>query len=417
MGQILFINQARRLIRTGTPEIRLPNGQQLTFGDGSEPSVSIHIKDSAVFAAILRNPELALGEAYMDGRLEVAGDDLRGLLILAIRNADAGNLPPIQKLAGRARVALRLWAQRSPIAVARRNVEHHYEFPAAFYDLFMEEDKQYTCAYFQSPEDTLEQAQANKKAHIAKKLLLRPGMRVMDIGSGWGGLAITLARDYGVHVTGVTLSNEQLGVARERAVAAGVADRVDFRLVDYRHVDEQFDRIVAVGMLEHVGQPQYGTYFRKISANLKDNGVALIHFIGRSGPPGATSPWIQKYIFPGGYIPALSEVMGAVEPTDLIATDIEVWRGHYERTIQHWEQRFEGNADKVRAMFDDRFVRMWRYYLAAAGVSFSDRFQVLYQLQLSKQLLTVPSTRDYLYQHPAQMPAPQRSKILESNDV
>jgi cyclopropane-fatty-acyl-phospholipid synthase len=287
--------------------------------------------------------------------------------------------------------------QRNPLKTSRENVEHHYDLSVELYDLFMEEDKQYTCAYFQTGEESLEDAQAAKKAHIARKMLLKPGMKGLDIGCGWGGLSITLAKDYGVDVVGVTLSEVQRQTAIKRAEAAGVADKIDFRLCDYRDVTEQFDRITAVGMMEHVGQPQYRTFFKQVHSNLKDDGVALIHFIGRSSPPDTLSPWFQKYIFPGGYAPAMSEVMSSVEQEHLVMADLEVWRGHYERTLKIWQERFENNLDAVREMYDDRFIRMWRYYLIASELSFSEMHQVLFQLQLSKHQLAVPSTREYLY--------------------
>jgi cyclopropane-fatty-acyl-phospholipid synthase len=236
-----------------------------------------------------------------------------------------------------------------------------------------------------------------KKALIAAKLRLEPGMRVLDIGSGWGGLSLTLARDYGVRVVGVTLSKVQLAYAQARAKAAGLDHLIEFRLMDYRHVKEQFDRIVVVGMIEHVGRPQFGTFFRKMAENLAPDGVALLHTIGRSGPPNVTAPWIGKYIFPGCYTPAMSEVLTEVEHRGLIITDIEVLRLHYARTIRHWQDNFERNVEAVRAMYDDRFVRMWRYYLAAAHIGFTHMGNVIFQFQITRDQAAAPLTRDYLW--------------------
>ena len=398
MWNALFAKMVRALVKTGTLTIFLPDNKTLELGDGAEPKIKVHLHDRDLPRKLIFNPELAMGEAYMDGTLTIENDDLRGFLTLAIRNNERGSQIWWQKLAFKLRHLKRGLDQHNPLNAARENVEHHYDLSVDLYDLFMEEDKQYTCAYFRSEDDTLEEAQAHKKAHIARKLLLKPGMKVLDIGCGWGGLSITLARDYGVQVVGVTLSEVQRQTAIKRAQAAGVADMVDFRLCDYRDITEEFDRVVAVGMMEHVGQPQYRAFFGQVRKNLNEDGVALIHFIGRSSPPDTLSPWFQKYIFPGGYAPAMSEVLKAVEKEHLVNCDLEVWRGHYERTLQIWQDRFEVNVDKISAMYDDRFVRMWRYYLIASELSFSEMHQVLYQLQISKHQLAVPTTRDYLYE-------------------
>jgi cyclopropane-fatty-acyl-phospholipid synthase len=397
MWNTLFAKMVKTLVKTGSLTLHMPNGTTMTLGDGSGPKVIIRLHDANLPRKLLFNPELAMGEAYMDETLTIDDDDLRGLLTLAIRNNENGNQVWWQKLAAKSRMLKRGIDQRNPLKTSRENVEHHYDLSVELYDLFMEEDKQYTCAYFKTGKESLEDAQTAKKAHIARKMLLEPGMKVMDIGCGWGGLSITLAKDYGVDVVGVTLSKVQRQTAIKRAEAAGVADKIEFRLCDYRDVTEQFDRITAVGMMEHVGQPQYRTFFKQVHSNLKDDGVALIHFIGRSSPPDTLSPWFQKYIFPGGYAPAMSEVMSSVEREHLVMADLEVWRGHYERTLQIWQERFENNLDTVREMYDDRFIRMWRYYLIASELSFSEMHQVLFQLQLSKHQLAVPSTREYLY--------------------
>ncbi len=295
------------------------------------------------------------------------------------------------------RTWLRIARQWNPAPRARANVAHHYDLSARLYDLFLDADRQYSCAYFARPDMSLEEAQLAKKRHIAAKLLLRPGMRVLDIGCGWGGMALTLARDYGVQVTGVTLSEEQLKLARERAAKAGLSDRAEFHLMDYRDVEGPFDRIVSVGMFEHVGVPHYRAYFAKVQALLAEDGVALIHTIGRSQPPGSTSPWIDRYIFPGGYVPSLSEAMSAVEKAGLVTADIEVWRLHYAETLRHWHDRFVARQDEARALYDARFCRMWRYYLIASELTFRLNAQVVFQLQLARRQEAVPLTRDYLY--------------------
>ncbi|MEP5762260.1 MAG: cyclopropane-fatty-acyl-phospholipid synthase family protein [Litoreibacter sp.] len=397
MWTALFAKMVNTLVKTGALKLHMADGTVIVAGDMAEPKVTVQIHDADLPRKFILNPELALGEAYMDCGFTIVDDDLHGLLTLLIRNNNQGNQVWWQRAAYTARHFKRGFDQHNPLCTSRQNVEHHYDLSEDFYDLFMEQDKQYTCAYFKHGDETLEQAQSNKKSHIASKLLLKPGMRVLDIGSGWGGLAITMAQDYGVNVVGLTLSELQRQSAIKRAEAAGVADKVEFRLCDYRHLSEKFDRITAVGMMEHVGQPQFRTFFRQINANLRDDGVALIHFIGRSSPPDTLSPWFQKYIFPGGYAPAMSEVIRAVEQEKLVACDVEVWRGHYERTLQIWQQRFQDNHDTVLELHDERFIRMWRYYLVASELSFSEMTQVLFQLQLSKQQLAVPSTRDYLY--------------------
>lgn len=388
----------RRLVREGTLDLTLPSGRALRVGSGL-PRIAVRLHDASLPRRICLAPELAVGEAYMDGTLTIEGDDLRGFLTIGVRNVRNG-LPLWQRPVRAVRDALRALKQINPAPRARRNVAHHYDLSGRLYDLFLDSDRQYSCAYFRDPRMTLDQAQEAKKRHIAGKLLLRPGLRVLDIGCGWGGMALTLARDYGVRVTGVTLSEEQLKVARERAEKAGLADRVEFRLLDYRKVEGPFDRIVSVGMFEHVGVPHYRTYFAKVRGLLAEDGVALIHTIGRAAPPSATSPWIDKYIFPGGYIPALSEVMRAVEKEDLVADDIEVWRLHYAETLKHWHDRFVARQDEARALYDDRFCRMWRYYLLASELTFRFNRQVVFQLQLSRTQEAVPLTRDYLYASP-----------------
>lgn len=398
MSTALLLAVGRRFVQVGRLHLTLPDGTRHSFGPGrGGPEVGITVSDPAAVTRIILNADLALGEAYMDGSLTIAGDDLRGFLKLLIRNS---RLPSPGLLPGsldRARRALRTRMGSNPLHRARSNVAHHYDLTAEFYDLFLDASKQYTCAYFHEPDIGLEVAQAAKMALIGRKLLIRPGMRVLDIGCGFGTLALSLARDFGAQVTGVTLSQVQLAEAEARAAAAGLSDRCTFRLQDYRDVEGPFDRIVSVGMMEHVGLPHLATYFRRVRDLLTEDGVALIHTIGRPGRPEAISPWFDKYIFPGAYVPALSEVTPVLERLRLTLCDLEIWRGHYERTLAAWYDRFSTNQDRARALYDDRFVRMWRYYLIAAEQSFAEDALVIHQYQLARHARAVPMTRDYLY--------------------
>ena len=385
------------LIRSGSLTVVFPDGVSRLFGDGTRPEVTVRLTAPDLPRRLALNPDLALGEAYMDGTLTIDRDDLHGLLGLLMRNVDQG--PPVwwRRMVEMAGYGLRRFQMWNPMGRSKENVAHHYDLSSELYELFLDADRQYSCAYFRTPSDTLEQAQVNKKAHIAGKLLLKPGMSVLDIGCGWGGLAITLARDYGVRVLGVTLSEEQHRIANERVHAAGLQDRVEIRLTDYRKVQGTFDRIVSVGMFEHVGVPHYREYFGKVRDLLTEDGVALIHTIGRAAPPTYTAGFIRKYIFPGGYVPALSETMRAVEKEGLWSADVEVWRLHYAETLRHWHDRFMARSARVREIYDDRFIRMWRYYLVASEMSFRAARHCVFQLQLSHKVDAVPLTRDYLY--------------------
>ena len=383
-----------RAIRSGALDLTLPDGSLHRFGAGDPVQVTLH--DPGLPRRLILNPQLALGEGYVEGGLTIAGDDLHGLLRLIIAASEAGDLPLAQRLAARGRRAIKGLRQFNPLAISRRNVAHHYDLSEAFYRTFLDPDLQYTCAYFRDPADDLDTAQQAKMDHVATKLCLRPGLTVLEIGCGWGGFALQLAARHGVRVTGITLSEVQLASARAQAQAVGLADRVQFLLQDYRAITGVYDRIVSIGMMEHVGVPHYPRYFRTIARSLAADGIALVHVIGRTSPPGVLSPWFHKYIFPGGYAPALSEVLPAVEASGLRMADVEVWRGHYARTLQAWQARFATNLPQVRALQDDRFVRMWRYYLISAELSFTDMHQVVFQMQLAHNPLTVPTTRDYL---------------------
>lgn len=388
-----------RLLRKGEVVITFPDGTTRRYGDGTGQRVVLRFTDPALPRKLVLNPDMALGEAYMDGTMIIEKDDLGGLLALAMQNMQDQPANWRDRL-----MQLRSWFRRieqhNVIGRAQKNVAHHYDLSGKLYDLFLDEDRQYSCAYFPEPGMTLEQAQRAKKAHIAGKLLIEPGMTVLDIGCGWGGLGLTLARDYGAKVVGVTLSEEQHKIAVQRAADAGLSNQVDFRLMDYRAVTETFDRVVSVGMFEHVGVPHYREYFRTVNARLNPDGVALIHTIGRAAPPSYTSPWITKYIFPGGYIPALSETMAAIEKEGLYETDIEIWRLHYAETLRHWYERFMTNIDRVREIYDERFCRMWRFYLVASEMTFREARQCVFHLQLARRQEAVPLTRDYLYRQP-----------------
>ena len=400
MWEKLFDHMMRTIVRSGTMRVTYPSGARILYGDGSGTEVAIAITDTATLRKILINPDLGAGEAYMDERLTIEGDDLRGFMSIIVTNLSANNRIAWHKALQKFRNALRRINQYNPIGKAQANVAHHYDLSAELYELFLDEDKQYSCAYFRSPDDTLEQAQAQKKAHIATKLCLKPGMRVLDIGCGWGGMGLTLARDYGAQVLGVTLSAEQHKIANQRAAEAGLADRVAFKLMDYRKVTGQFDRIVSVGMFEHVGAPHHAEYFRHVHDKLTPDGIALIHTIGRPTPPGATSPWITKYIFPGGHIPAMSETLKAIENQSLWVTDVEILRLHYAETLRHWFDRFSANRDQIARLYDDRFCRMWAYYLLACEATFRHGPQGVFQFQIAKRAEAVPLTRDYLYPSP-----------------
>jgi len=397
MWESLFRNMMDRLIREGELTVHFPDGASKRFGPGGGASATVTITEPSAMRRLLARPAVAIGECYTDGSLRIEGDDLVGLLELLLHNQNIGRMPVWYEWPRRVQGALRSFLQRNTPFSARRNVAHHYDLSDDLYRLFLDGDMQYSCAYFAHPDMTLDEAQAAKKAHIADKLLIEPGMRVLDIGCGWGGMALTLARDHGAQVTGVTLSENQLSTARSRARAAGLEDRIDFRLLDYRKLDERFDRIVSVGMLEHVGLPHFSEYFGKVRDLLADDGISLIHSIVKSGPARPNNLWMDKYIFPGSYAPAASEIYRAIESSWLHQCDDEALRIHYALTLKAWRERFEANIDQVEEMFDAQFVRMWRFYLASMEVSFRIGALHVQQWQLAKSMSAVPITRDYLY--------------------
>ncbi len=386
----------KSLVREGHLSIIDSSGQSHDFGEMEKPALSIRLADRVVECALLIDPQLAFGEAYMDGRLTVENGDIADALELLTRNLGLGFGNGHWKWLAFARRWTRRLAQPNSRRRATRNAEHHYNLSGELYDLFLDSEKQYSCAFFEKPGDTLETAQLQKQHRIAKKLDLKSGQHLLDIGSGWGGLALYFAQAANVDVTGITLSNEQLKIANERANALGLSNRVHFLLQDYRQAGGRFDRVVSVGMLEHVGIGQYQDYFKNISALLSDNGVALIHAIGRSDGPGFTNPWIGKYIFPGGYTPALSEVLPAVEQSGLIVTDVEILRLHYAYTLAEWRRRFRANWDRAKQIYDERFCRMWEFYLASAEMGFRNQGLTVFQLQLAKRIDLLPLTREYM---------------------
>jgi cyclopropane-fatty-acyl-phospholipid synthase len=386
-----------RFVTVGRLTVRFPDGRLAVYGPGGQPAAGASIGSWRTVRGLLTNPALVFGEAYVSGDIQPLDCKLEDILDLLFGNLEVGGQHPglaLRRLIAR---AMRQASQYNPIPTARRNVAHHYDLSGHLYSLFLDRDRNYSCAYFAHGGETLEEAQAEKKRHIAQKLCLtRPGLHVLDIGSGWGGMAITLAQDYGARVTGITLSTEQLVEARARAEAAGVSDRVTFELQDYRTIGGTYDRIVSVGMFEHVGVTHYAQFFRTIRGLLDEDGVALIHAIGRSDGPSVTNPWITRHIFPGGYSPALSEVFRAVERERLIATDVEILRLHYAETIRHWRRRFEANRDAIAALYDTKFTRLFELYLAGSEYSFRHLNHMVWQLQLARHQAATPLTRGYM---------------------
>jgi cyclopropane-fatty-acyl-phospholipid synthase len=379
-------------IRQGRLKVITPDGQlHVLEGAQQGPAASIRITDNRVLRRMLVVPDLYLGEAYMDGTLTVEEGCLYDML-----DFFACNLMP--RLHDATAVVPPSTYRDNIVGKAKANVAFHYDLNRRLFELFLDRDLQYSCAYFSNDCESLEEAQANKKKRVAAKLLLQPGMRVLDIGCGFGGLALHLARAHGVDVVGLTLSQEQWRVSQERAEAAGLANKVTFKLLDYREESGRYDRIVSVGMFEHVGQSHYDEFFRKLRQLLRDDGVCLLHSIGRMAPPGTTSPWLIKYIFPGGYVPSLSETLAAAERASLWITDVEILRLHYAETLKQWHRRFQENREKVRSLYDERFCRMWEFYLQLCEVGYRRLNWMVFQAQIAKLVDTVPRTRSYLAQ-------------------
>jgi cyclopropane-fatty-acyl-phospholipid synthase len=391
----------RRFLRRGSLRVIDHTGRCHDFGTaGTGPSATVRLHDPAVYRRLALHPTLQVGRAYVDGTLTIEEGRLSDFLDLVLINEQLGAKGRAGDIKRRFDGATRLAAVVNLPGRSRRNVHHHYDYPADFYRCFLDEDMQYSCAYFASEGASLEEAQEAKKRHIAAKLDLRPGHRVLDIGCGFGGMALFLARNYGVHVTGITLSTEQHKIARERAAKLGLARLVDFRLEDYRRIHDVFDRIVSVGMFEHVGRPHYRQFFARLNALLADDGVALLHTIGRTQAPAPINIWIRQNIFPGAYLPSLSQLAPVIEKEELWLTDFENLRLHYATTLHEWNRRFQANRERVRALdperHDERFCRMWEFYLQSCESGFRHSGLTVFQLQLAKRIDTLPITRDYM---------------------
>ena len=360
--------------------------------------ITLKLLDKKLHHKLLLHPDLHFGEAYTDGSIIIENGTLTEFLEIVLENVGRGEVNIFSQSFNKLRGIYRTLTNFNLAGKSKKNVAHHYDISEKLYDLFLDNKRQYSCAYFKNDSDSLEEAQNNKIDHIIKKLNLKPNQRVLDIGSGWGTLAIDIAQKTQCEVVGITLSENQLEYSNKKAKELNLQNQVQFKLMDYRKLNEKFDRIVSVGMFEHVGRKFYRTYFNQVSKMLNDDGVALIHTIGSVNPPRDPHPWITKYIFPGGYTPSLSEVAGPIEKSGLIISDIEVLRMHYSHTLRHWKERFISKKKEVLEMFDERFFRMWEFYLAGCEMAFKWGDQVVFQFQLSKKITTVPRIRDYIYQ-------------------
>ena len=384
------------IVRTGSLRVTTARGRRFTLGDGTGKPAAVRLKTAWALLSVLLDPELRLGEAYMDGTLAIEDGTLADFLAIAMSQNGAARSPPMAGPLFLVRFVRRRLQQLNRRGRARKNVAHHYDLDGRLYSLFLDADRQYSCGYFEDRDQSLDDAQLAKKRHLAAKLLARAGQQVLDIGCGWGGLTLYLAEMCGASVRGITLSQEQLALSRARAEEKNLDHAVDFRLEDYRDVVGRFDRIVSVGMFEHVGLGFYETYFRKCADLLADDGVMVLHSIGRSEGPSITNPFIAKYIFPGGYIPALSEVVRAVERAGLLVTDVEILRLHYAETLKAWRERFLAHSEEVERLYDARFARMWEFYLASSEMAFRHQNMMVMQIQLTKVQGVVPMTRDYI---------------------
>ncbi|WP_075998068.1 SAM-dependent methyltransferase [Salaquimonas pukyongi] len=393
----------RSIIRTGKLVVTDVDGVRHVYGDGGEPFSSIRLHDRKLYRDIVVKTELSVGEAYMDGTLTMEdGTHLRDMLAVYNKNRKALEGNAWLALLARGSRLFRRLQQSNRRGQAQRNVAHHYDIGNDFYKLFLDRNLLYSCAYFRNDNESLEQAQRNKLRLIAAKLAMEPGQKILDIGSGWGDMALYLAQLCEVEVTGVTLSREQCELANRRAQDMGLGDRVRFELRDYRELTGKFDRIVSIGMFEHVGVHHYPEFFSTINALMPDDGVMVLHSIGHMSPPGTASPWLRKYIFPGAYSPALSEVFPVVENERLWVLDLEFLRTHYAKTLNHWNRRFQSNRQKVVEMFDERFARMWEFYLISAEEMFRSGAQLVFHMQLSRQRDAVPLQRDYIFEKQAE---------------
>ena len=395
MSLISFLNN---LFKQDGFELIDSNSKKYVIGNPTKDKpIVIRFLDQKLMQKLLINPDLYFGEAYMNGSLVIENGTLTDFLDLAFKNIGRGNINSYGAVIKKIKGTFGYLTNLNKIIKSKENVAHHYDISEKLYDLFLDKNRQYSCAYFKNDSDTLEQAQSNKIHHIIKKLNIQPNQKVLDVGSGWGTLALAIAKETNASVTGITLSENQFEYSQNKAKEMNLSNRVDFKLIDYRQLNEKFDRIVSVGMFEHVGRNFYRTYFNKVFQLLNEKGIALIHTIGSSMPPRDPQPWIQKYIFPGGYTPSLSEISKPIEKSGLIVSDIEVLRMHYAHTLRNWKERFLSKKDTVLDMFDEKFFRMWEFYLASCEMAFKWGDQVVFQLQLSKDNTSVPNTRDYIY--------------------
>ena len=362
-----------------------------------ENPIQIRLLDKSLNYKLLLNPDLYFGEAYTNGSLVIENGTLTDFLEIAFKNIGRKEINIYSKVLNRIRGTYRYFTNFNRIINSKKNVSHHYDISEKLYDLFLDKKRQYSCAYFKNENDSLDEAQTNKIDHIIKKLNIKPNQRVLDIGSGWGSLAIDIAKKTDASVTGITLPKNQFEYSSKKVKEMNLVNQVDFKLIDYRQLNEKFDRIVSVGMFEHVGRKFYKTYFNQVSKLLKDDGISLIHTIGSVNSPRDPQPWITKYIFPGGYTPSLSEIAGPIEKSGLIISDMEVLRMHYSHTLRHWKERFLSRKQEVLEMFDEKFMRMWEFYLASCEMVFKWGDQVVFQLQLTKNFTSAPNTRDYIY--------------------
>lgn len=390
-------NLIAETIQHGMLVIEDPDGQTYQAGDGNGDKVHLKITEWKTVFRLALNPDLALGEGYMDGSIVMIQGSVYDLLALIFSNLKDKETPGMSRVSRAIfRFFLRFSDYNSPTK-SKENVAHHYDLDGDLYDLFLDSDQQYSCGYFETPDASLEEAQLAKKRHLAAKLDLKPGQKVLDIGSGWGGLSLYIARHAQAHVQGVTLSEEQLAVSRARTKKEGLEDQVAFDLQDYRSLKSNFDRIVSVGMFEHVGRKSYGEFFSTVRKLLTDDGVVVLHYIGRTTRPSETNSWVLKYIFPGGYMPTLSEVLPEIERNGLTVTDIEVLRLHYAETLKAWRERFLANREKAVALYDERFARMWEFYLSGAETGFRYQGLVIHQIQMVRDQNVLPLVRDYIH--------------------
>ena len=395
MSLISFLNN---LFKQDGFELIDSNSKKYVIGNPTKDKpIVIRFLDQKLMQKLLINPDLCFGESYMNGSLVIENGTLTDFLDLAFKNIGRGNINSYGAVIKKIKGTFGYLTNLNKIIKSKENVAHHYDISEKLYDLFLDKNRQYSCAYFKSDSDTLEEAQSNKIHHIIKKLNIQPNQKVLDVGSGWGTLALAIAKETKASVTGITLSENQFEYSQNKAKEMNLSNQVNFKLIDYRQLNEKFDRIVSVGMFEHVGRNFYRTYFNKVFQLLNEKGIALIHTIGSSMPPRDPQPWIQKYIFPGGYTPSLSEISKPIEKSGLIVSDIEVLRMHYAHTLRNWKERFLSKKDTVLDMFDEKFFRMWEFYLASCEMAFKWGDQVVFQLQLAKDNSSVPNTRDYIY--------------------